>query len=62
MHVLRAVIVLVLAAATFMPPVSAAPRDFKLCSAAVATCECPRQARSCAPLCHLEPPVVCPTT
>jgi hypothetical protein len=62
MHVLRAILVLALAATAFMPSVSAAPRDLKLCSAAIAACECPRQARSCAPLCRLEPLIACPTT
>jgi hypothetical protein len=49
-------------AATLALPVAAAPRDLKLCSAAVPTCDCPRQARSCVPLCHIEPPIACPTT
>jgi hypothetical protein len=62
MHVLRAILVLAFAATAVVTPVSAAPRDLKLCSAAVAACECPRQARSCAPLCRLEPLIACPIT
>ena len=61
MHVLRAILILAFAATAVMTPVSAVPRDPKLC-AAVAACECPRQARSCAPLCRLEPLIACPTT
>ena len=61
MHVLRTVLALALAAAV-VTPASAHPRDLKLCSSAGLSCECPRQARSCTPLCHLEPLIACPAT
>jgi hypothetical protein len=47
--------------ATLVQPASAAPRQLELCSGAVQSCDCPRQARSCAPLCHIEPLIACHT-
>jgi hypothetical protein len=54
---------LILAFFAMLAPVAgAAPRDFKLCSAAVQTCDCPLEARGCAPLCRIEPLIGCPAS
>ena len=52
---------LVLAAATLMPLAKASPRDLKVCSATVQTCDCRRQLGSCVPVCQIEPLINCPS-
>ena len=53
---------LVLAAATLVPLAKASPRDLKLCSATVQTCDCQRQLGSCVPVCQIEPLINCPSS
>jgi hypothetical protein len=54
---IASVIVAVLAATTPAPHGMASPRNIKICTAAVATCDCLRQPRICVPVCQIEPPI-----
>ena len=59
---MASIIVAALVATALAPTGVASPRNIKLCSAAAATCDCPRQPRNCAPVCQIEPLIDCPTS
>ena len=58
---MASVIVAALVATTLAAAGMASPRNMKLCSATVATCDCTHQPRNCAPVCQIEPLIDCHT-
>ena len=59
---MASIIVATLVATTLAVAGMASPRNIKLCSAAIAICDCSRQPRNCAPVCQIEPLIDCPTS